>query len=108
MLLQQPAESPYDLQFNLAGFPTRISWTFWLVALILGYELSRFVDGQYAATGTSPGAFALLLVWVACMAVSILVHELGHYFACRHHHIRSSYPFFIPAPTLIGTFGAFI
>jgi membrane-associated protease RseP (regulator of RpoE activity) len=36
------------------------------------------------------------------------VHELGHYFACRHHHIRSSYPFFIPAPTLIGTFGAFI
>ncbi|HYW65396.1 MAG TPA: site-2 protease family protein, partial [Candidatus Dormibacteraeota bacterium] len=24
------------------------------------------------------------------------------------HHIRSSYPMFIPAPTLIGTFGAFI
>ena len=38
----------------------------------------------------------------------LLAHELGHYFACRHHHIHSSYPFFIPAPTLIGTFGAFI
>lgn len=38
----------------------------------------------------------------------LLVHELGHYFACRYHHIRASYPFFIPAPTLIGTFGAFI
>ncbi len=38
----------------------------------------------------------------------LLVHELGHYFACRHHHIHASYPFFIPAPTLIGTFGAFI
>jgi membrane-associated protease RseP (regulator of RpoE activity) len=38
----------------------------------------------------------------------LLAHELGHYFACRHHHIRASYPFFIPAPTLIGTFGAFI
>lgn len=38
----------------------------------------------------------------------LLAHELGHYFACRHHHIRSSYPFFIPAPTLIGTFGAFL
>lgn len=38
----------------------------------------------------------------------LLVHELGHYFACRHHQIRASYPFFIPAPTLIGTFGAFI
>jgi len=38
----------------------------------------------------------------------LLAHELGHYFACRHHHIHSTYPFFIPAPTLIGTFGAFI
>jgi membrane-associated protease RseP (regulator of RpoE activity) len=45
----------------------------------------------------------------ACTLLTILLaHELGHYFACRHHHIRSSYPFFIPAPTLIGTFGAFI
>jgi membrane-associated protease RseP (regulator of RpoE activity) len=46
--------------------------------------------------------FALTLLGI------LLAHELGHYFACRHHHIRSTYPFFIPAPTLIGTFGAFI
>ncbi|HEY2460556.1 MAG TPA: site-2 protease family protein [Candidatus Acidoferrum sp.] len=38
----------------------------------------------------------------------LLIHELGHFFACRHHRIRSSYPFFIPFPTLIGTLGAFI
>jgi hypothetical protein len=38
----------------------------------------------------------------------LLAHELGHYFACRHHHINATYPFFIPAPNLIGTFGAFI
>jgi len=47
-----------------------------------------------------PFAVTLLLI--------LLAHELGHYFACRHHHIYSSYPFFIPAPTLIGTFGAFL
>src|SRR5260370_19744613 len=46
--------------------------------------------------------FALTLMTI------LLAHELGHFFSCRHHHIRSSYPFFIPAPTLIGTFGAFI
>lgn len=46
--------------------------------------------------------FALTLMFI------LLAHELGHFFACRHHRIRSSYPFFIPAPTLIGTFGAFI
>ena len=38
--------------------------------------------------------FALTLLTI------LLAHELGHYFACRHHHIHSSYPFFIPAPTL--------
>lgn len=38
----------------------------------------------------------------------LLAHELGHYFACRYYGISASYPYFIPAPTLIGTMGAFI
>lgn len=38
----------------------------------------------------------------------LLAHELGHTFACRHYGIAASYPYFIPAPTLIGTMGAFI
>jgi membrane-associated protease RseP (regulator of RpoE activity) len=33
---------------------------------------------------------------------------LGHFFACRYYGISASYPYFIPAPTLIGTLGAFI
>jgi membrane-associated protease RseP (regulator of RpoE activity) len=48
------------------------------------------------------------LPFALTLLVILMAHELGHYFACRHHHIYSSYPFFIPAPTLIGTFGAFI
>jgi membrane-associated protease RseP (regulator of RpoE activity) len=44
---------------------------------------------------------------ISLMAI-LLAHELGHYFACKHHGIRASYPYFIPAPTLIGTLGAFI
>ena len=38
----------------------------------------------------------------------LLAHELGHFFACRYYGISASYPYFIPAPTLIGTMGAFI
>jgi len=38
----------------------------------------------------------------------LLAHEMGHYVACKLYRIDVSYPYFIPAPTLIGTFGAFI
>lgn len=38
------------------------------------------------------------------------VHELGHYFVARRHHVKTSLPYFIPVPPVvpIGTFGAFI
>lgn len=55
-----------------------------------------------------PAALAVGLPFALTLLTILLAHELGHFFACRHHHIRSSYPFFIPFPSLIGTFGAFI
>ena len=55
-----------------------------------------------------PLALAAGLPFAVTLLTILLAHELGHFFACRHHHIRSSYPFFIPFPTLIGTLGAFI
>ena len=47
-------------------------------------------------------AFSLTLM------VILLAHELGHYFACRYYGIDASLPYFLPAPTPIGTLGAFI
>ena len=38
----------------------------------------------------------------------LLAHEFGHYFTCGFHSIDASLPYFLPAQTLIGTFGAFI
>ena len=55
-----------------------------------------------------PLALAAGLPFALTLLAILLAHELGHFFACRHHHIHSSYPFFIPFPTLIGTLGAFI
>lgn len=56
----------------------------------------------------NPAALLAGLPFAITLMTILLAHELGHFFACRHHHIRTTYPFFIPAPTLIGTFGAFI
>ncbi len=38
----------------------------------------------------------------------LLMHEFGHYFACRWHKIRATLPWVLPAPTLSGTAGAII
>jgi membrane-associated protease RseP (regulator of RpoE activity) len=38
----------------------------------------------------------------------LLAHEMGHYYTCVWHGINASLPYFIPAPTFLGTFGAFI
>ena len=54
---------------------------------------------QFLLAGV-PFAFTLIGI--------LLAHELGHFFACRYYGISASYPYFIPAPTLIGTMGAFI
>ena len=38
----------------------------------------------------------------------LLAHELGHYLTCVYYNIDASPPYFLPSPTLTGTFGAFI
>ena len=35
-------------------------------------------------------------------------HEFGHYWMARYHGVPVTLPYFIPAPSIIGTFGAFI
>jgi membrane-associated protease RseP (regulator of RpoE activity) len=44
---------------------------------------------------------------VALLSI-LMAHELGHYIVSRHHGVACSLPFFIPGPTVIGTFGAVI
>src|SRR5579872_1008617 len=46
--------------------------------------------------------------FAATVMLFFLSHEMGHYLYCRYYGIRATLPFFIPAPTLIGTLGAVI
>lgn len=38
----------------------------------------------------------------------LLAHELGHYLACTYYRVDATLPYFLPAPTFVGTLGAFI
>lgn len=38
----------------------------------------------------------------------LLFHEFGHYFMAKRHKVDVTLPYFIPAPSMIGTFGAVI
>jgi len=61
-----------------------------------------------AALLTAPRLLLPGLGFAVTLMTILLAHELGHWFACRRHRIRATLPYFIPAPTLIGTLGAFI
>jgi len=55
-----------------------------------------------------PGLIKLSLIYSISLLAILLGHELGHYLTCRKYRILVTLPYFIPAPTLIGTLGAFI
>lgn len=48
------------------------------------------------------------LPFSATLLTILLAHEMGHYVACMRYRLDASLPYFLPAPTFIGTFGAFI
>jgi membrane-associated protease RseP (regulator of RpoE activity) len=57
----------------------------------------------WAALGRGEG-----LVFTVAMISIVFVHEMGHYVLSRKRHIITTWPYFIPAPNIIGTFGAVI
>jgi len=55
-----------------------------------------------------PSRILLGVPFASTLMLILLAHEMGHYLCCRYYGVNATLPFFIPAPTLIGTLGAFI
>jgi membrane-associated protease RseP (regulator of RpoE activity) len=79
------------------------------------HNLPPFVAGDefipFFALGwviAEPSRLLLGVPFSASLLLILLTHEMGHYFCCRYHGVYATLPFFIPAPTLIGTLGAVI
>lgn len=72
VFLQEPSHTRFDLRFRLFGFPVRVHPLFWAVTALLAWQ-----PGQDVAP-------RVLLIWMAAVFVSILIHELGHALAARY------------------------
>jgi membrane-associated protease RseP (regulator of RpoE activity) len=55
-----------------------------------------------------PAALLSGLPFSLTLLTILMAHEMGHYLACVYYRIDASLPFFLPAPSLSGTLGAFI
>jgi membrane-associated protease RseP (regulator of RpoE activity) len=55
-----------------------------------------------------PRVLVLGILYAAVLMVILAGHEIGHYLTCRRYGLVATLPYFIPAPNLFGTFGAFI
>ena len=75
------ANRPYTLEGPLSGY-------------VRGWQ-----EPAYLLTGL-PFSLTLLAI--------LMAHEMGHYLTARYYRVDVSLPYFLPAPTLIGTLGAFI
>ncbi len=69
-----------------------------LDALLDGYQ--RLMNFEYHLWAGISFSASLLTI--------LLAHEFGHFLECRRRSVDASLPYFLPSPSLFGTFGAFI
>lgn len=108
--------------------PLRPREKYWLHGLLLaitfltvtlaGVDLARsFAQGRpiamngdwfYRQVWHQPALLLTGLPYSLCLLAILMAHEMGHYITARIYDVDASLPYFLPAPTLIGTLGAFI
>jgi stage IV sporulation protein FB len=70
VFLLEPQRTAFDLNWQMFGTSIRVHPMFWVFSAVLGWQWQRL-------------GIEYLLIWIACVFVSILVHEFGHVFAGR-------------------------
>jgi len=100
---------------NIVLFVITIFSTFFVgISLSINFKYSEVLAQNPQSTLDlveklrDPQVISLSIIYVVVLLGILLGHELGHFLTCRYYKINATLPYFIPAPTLIGTLGAFI
>ncbi|MCP4706532.1 MAG: site-2 protease family protein, partial [candidate division Zixibacteria bacterium] len=73
--------------------------TMFFAPILLSFDFSYF---------DQPGAYQERFEFTLSLMAILLFHEFGHYLVGRRRGVFMSLPYFIPAPNIVGTFGAII
>jgi stage IV sporulation protein FB len=68
--LFEPNRTQFDINWQMFGIPVRVHPMFWLMGAVTGWIWLQY-------------GFEYLFAWIACVFVSVLIHELGHIFMGR-------------------------
>ncbi|HUR36842.1 MAG TPA: site-2 protease family protein [Terriglobales bacterium] len=113
VVLVEPPRRPYATHLGL------FLLTF-LFSLIVGARLDENFAKSQPLFINDVKFFAVSSIWkdpkslldglpfAASLLGILMAHEMGHFLYALKHRVYSTLPYFIPAPTPVGTFGAFI
>ena len=111
---------PYSLHRQRYWLHALLLIVTFITTTVVGAEFARefgqgraFADhyeyfGAYVRAWAHPAVLLTGLPFSLCLLAILMAHEMGHYITARRYHVDASLPYFLPAPTLIGTLGAFI
>lgn len=123
---EEKRESPFHGELSFSLFTKKRIWLNVFLFIITVFStffvgISHSLSFKYADLLTrapettlstnifkDPQIISLSIIYAIVLIGILLGHEFGHYVACRYYNINATLPYFIPAPTLIGTLGAFI
>ncbi len=84
--------------------PVRPSRKIINIALLLATVGTVFISGYFLSAGN----FVSAVIFAAAIMAVLGSHEMGHKLFAGRHDVEATYPYFIPGPPPIGTFGAII
>ncbi len=100
LVLKNPPRRYMSIWVNVALLIATIISTIWVG---MGYYVA-----YYGSSGLWNDVLGGLIYFSVPLLTILGCHEMGHYLAAKKHNVAASLPFFIPAPTMLGTLGAFI